>query len=55
MQPLVLKGVVYPKMQILSLFTHCNVVPNLYSLYFVLNTKEDFLKNVANQAVAGPD
>jgi len=30
MQPLVLKGIVDPKIKILSLFIHCNVVPNLY-------------------------
>jgi len=43
-----LKGIVQPKMKILSAFTHPQVVPNL------LNTKEDILKNVVNQTGPGP-
>jgi len=30
---LLLKGVVHPKIQMVSLFTHCHVVPNQYELY----------------------
>ncbi len=40
-------------MKILSLFTHPHVIPNLYKFlsYYMLNTKEDILKN---QTVVGP-
>ncbi len=41
------KGIVHPKMKMLSAFTHPKVVPNL------LNTLEDILKEVYNQAVLG--
>ncbi len=34
---------------ILSSFTHSQVAPNLYELLFLLNPKEDILKNVGNQ------
>ncbi len=47
-----LKGIVHPKMKILSSFTHSQVVPNMY-LFVLLNTKEDILKKVCNQAVLG--
>ncbi len=48
------KRIVNPKMKILSSFTHPQVVPNLYEFfYFLLNTKEDILKKVCNQAVLG--
>ncbi len=39
-------NIIHP--QILSSFTHPQVVPNLYG-----KTKEDILKNVGNQTVAG--
>ncbi len=42
------KGIVHPKIKILSSFTHPNVVPNLYRF---LSSKEDILKNVDNQTV----
>jgi len=29
----ILKGIVYPKMKVLSLFTHTQVVPNLYGSF----------------------
>jgi len=38
--------IVHLKMKILSSFTHPQVVPNLYELFLLLNTKEDILKNV---------
>ncbi len=41
------KGIVHPKMKMLSAFTHPKVDPNL------LNTLEDILKKVYNQAVLG--
>ncbi len=41
-----LKGIVHPKMKILSSFTHPQVVPNLYECLVLLNTKEDVLNNV---------
>jgi len=44
-----LKGVVHPKMKILSSFTHPCVIPNLSSV----EQKEDILKNVDNQRVDG--
>ncbi len=40
-------------MKILSSFTHPQVVPNLYEVFVLLNTKEDILKNVGNRAVLG--
>ncbi len=42
------KGIVHPKMIILSSFTHQTCMN-----VFVLNTKEDILKKVCNQAVLG--
>ncbi len=54
MLPIFIKGIVHPKMFILSLFTRCHVVPNPLICILVLNTKEDILKNVGNQTVAGP-
>ncbi len=39
-------NIIHPKM--MSSFTHSLVVPNLYG-----KTKEDILKNVGNQTVAG--
>ncbi len=47
---LTLKGIVHPKMKILSSFTH-PVFPNLYEWFVLLNTKEDILKNEGNRAV----
>ncbi len=48
------KGTVQPKMKIRS-FTHPHVVPNLYEcLSSAEHNKEDILKNVGNQTVAGP-
>ncbi len=45
------KGIVHPKITILS-FTQPQIVPNLYEfLFFLLNTLEDILKNVNNQTV----
>ncbi len=38
-------------MNILSSFTRPHVVPNLYE--YLLNTKADITKNVANQSVDG--
>ncbi len=35
MLPVFIKGIVHPKILILSLFTHCHVVPNLYSFLFL--------------------
>jgi len=41
------KGILHPKMKMLSSFTHPQVVANLY----LLNTKEDIMKNDWNQTV----
>jgi len=45
-------------MKILPSFTHPQVVPNLYELilysFFLLNTKENIVKDVCNQTVDGP-
>jgi len=38
---------------ILSSFTHRQVLPNLYAFLYLLNTKQDILKNVGNQTVDG--
>ncbi len=43
------KGIVQPKMNILSSFTHPQVVPNL-CIFLLLNSKEDIFKNVGNPA-----
>ncbi len=54
MQPLVIKGIVHPKI------THfCYLLTHMLSqtcihLFLVLNTKEAILKYVGNQKVAGP-
>ncbi len=48
-----LKGIVHPKMKILSSFTHPQVVPNLYECLCSAEHKEDILKKVCNQAVLG--
>ncbi len=48
-----IKGVVHPKMKILSSFTHPHVVPNLYECLCSAEGKEDILKNVGNRAVLG--
>ncbi len=44
-----IKGIVHPKMKILSLFTHPQVVPNLYECL----CSAELLKKVCNQAVLG--
>jgi len=38
----------------MSSFTRPQVVSNVYEFLFLLNTKEDILKNVGNQRVNGP-
>ncbi len=48
-----LKGIVHPKMKILSSFTHPQVVPNLYECLCSAEHKEDILKNVGNKAILG--
>jgi len=49
-----LKGIVHPKMTIVSSFIQPQFVPNQYSMFFLmLNTKEDILKIVSNQTVSG--
>ncbi len=39
---------VYPKMKIVNLLTHPEVFQTCMSLFLLLNTKEDILKNVGN-------
>ncbi len=51
MQLTVIKGMVHPKIVFLTLFTHSQSCINFFN---VLNTKDDILKNVGNQTVAGP-
>ncbi len=52
-----LKGIVHPKMKILSSFTHPQVVPNLYEFLCSAEHKgryfEESLKKVCDQAVLG--
>ncbi len=48
-----LKGIVHPKMKILSSFTHPQVVPNLWMSLFCW-TKEDILKNVGKEQSGAP-
>ncbi len=45
------KGIVYPKMKCMSLFTHSHVIPNLCDILYYLNTKGDILKSVVNQII----
>jgi len=47
------KGLVPPKMKILSVFTHPHVVPKL-CLFVLLNTKEDIWKNVLIKQISFP-
>jgi len=46
-----LKGIVHPKMKILSVFTHPHVVPNLY--VFICSA-EDIWKNVLIKQISIP-
>ncbi len=38
----------------LSLFTHSRCLKPVLNVFIVLNTKEDVLKNMGTQTVAGP-
>jgi len=48
------KGLVHPKMKILSVFTHPHVVPNLYVFICSVDTKEDIWKNVLIKQISFP-
>ncbi len=52
MQPTVIKGIVHPKIEFLSIFTDRNIY--LINFFIVLKAKEDIIKNVGNQKFAGP-
>ncbi len=54
MLPIVIKGIVHPERIILSLFNPLCCTKPVLIFVLVLNTKEDILKNVGNQTVAGP-
>ncbi len=55
MQPTVIKGIVHPKIKFLSLYLLTHMMSQTCIHFFhALNTKEDILKNVENQTVAGP-
>ncbi len=47
------KGIVHPKIKIVSSFTHPQVVPNLYECVCSAEHKDDILKNEGNRAVLG--
>jgi len=49
--PSILKGRVHPKMKMLSLFTHLQVLPICMRYFLLLNTNESILKTVGNQTV----
>ncbi len=50
-----LKGIVHPKVKIQSSFIHTHAIPNLYEcFFFLLNSKDNILKNMGNQTVDGP-
>ncbi len=51
MQPTLIKGIVHPKIVFLSLFT---LSQTCIRFFLVLNTKDDILKDVGKQTVAGP-
>jgi len=44
-----LKGLVHPKMKILSVFTHPHVVPNLHVFIFSAEDKGRYLEECFNQ------
>jgi len=44
-----IKGLVHPKMKILSVFTHPHVVPNLYVLICSAEQEERYLEECFNQ------
>jgi len=46
---LILKGLVHPKMKILSVFTHPHVVPNLYAFICSAEHKGRYLEECFNQ------
>jgi len=48
-QTTLLKGTVHPKKRAILSFTHPHVIP--ISLFLLLKTKEDILKNVGNRKV----
>jgi len=48
-----IKGLVHPKMKILSVFTPPHVVPKM-CLFVLLNTKEDIWKNVLIKQISIP-
>jgi len=51
----VFKVIGHPKIQIISSFTHQQVVSKpCMSFFLLLNTKEDMLNNVGNQTFDGP-
>jgi len=47
----IVKGLVYPKMKILSVFTHPHVVPNLYVFICSVEHKGRYLEECFNQTV----
>ncbi len=50
----VFKGIVHPKLKMLSSITHLHVVPNLYKFLSDVKHKEYILKAADNQTVVGP-
>jgi len=51
---LIVKGLVYPKMKILSVFTHPHVVPNLYVFFCSAEHKGRYLEECFNQTDLNP-
>ncbi len=54
MQPTVIKGIVHPKIEFVIIYSLTCCPKPVLNFFHVLNTKEDILKNVGNQTVAGP-
>lgn len=50
----IIKEIVDPKMNILTLFTNSHVISNLHTLFLLQNIKEDNLMNVGNQRTLNP-
>ncbi len=54
MLPIIIKGIVHPKINIVIIYSLSCCTKSVLIFIIVLNTKEDILKNVSNQTGAGP-
>ncbi len=54
MLPTVIKGIVHPKIYFCHYLVTHMLSQTCFNFFLVPNTKEDILKNLGNQTVAGP-